>query len=236
MADPRDPALKAAVARLMRDTESLSDLFLLNHGNEANRQKLRDGFEPAGSQIKNNLRTLIGKTPLKPALDKPNSAYNQFISAWNNGTGDLTISFYRINEFGTLLRDAQPALDRLMVLRPGTGPQPTGPRGTPAERTVFTTLRTQTDELYRVFEAYLVNNHKPPSAPSTIKEHVNVIGQQFNNSSLGQQALTALANPKTEWVKFTSLYKNGNGIEWNCLKQLGEFKTIADMACIRFLG
>jgi hypothetical protein len=184
------------------------------------------------------LATLTSKTPrLKPALDKPNSAYNQFISTWNNGTGDIQKSYLQINEFWRLLQAAQPELDRLMISQPPDRQPPPTPRGTPAERTVIKTLRTQTNDLYEVFSSYLTH-HGPPTAPSTIQNHVRVIGELLINSSLGQQAQTALTTSKTEWRKFTVLYNNGTGIanNCNCLKQLVEFQNVANMACVRFLG
>src|SRR6516162_3127485 len=118
MSDP-DPSLKQAVTKLKENAQSLEGLFAQNWQNEANRQRLQSAYETQGILIKTNLATLISKTPkLKPALNAPNSAYNQFISTWNNGTGDLERSFKRINEFWTLLQAAEPELNRLMVVGP----------------------------------------------------------------------------------------------------------------------
>jgi hypothetical protein len=235
MSDPRDPALKQAVDRLMRDGRALHDLFLLNYRDEANRPKLRSGFDIEGTAIQNNLHTLISRTQLKSALNTPNSNYNQFISAWNNGAGDLLVSFNRLTEFWRLLQAAQPELDRLMAPQPGPGPQPTpGHPGTPAVA-VFTRLRSETAELCKVFDAYV---KKQPVLKSSIQEHVRVIGELLNDSRLGHdaQTQTLLINSKTAWEKFTIQYKNGAEIDWSSLQQLMHFKTDADLACFRFLG
>jgi hypothetical protein len=234
MSDPRDPALKQAVDRLMRDGRSLHDLFLLNYRDEANRPKLRSGFDIEGTAIQNNLHTLISRTQLKSALNTPNSNYNQFISAWNNGTGVLLSSFNRLTEFWSSLQTAQPELDRLMVPQPGPGPQPTPRhRGTAEEVSIFTRFRLATSELYIVFEACV---KKQPASTSKIREHVRVIGELLNNSSLGPDTRMLLTNSKTEWEKFIIQYKNGAGIDWSCLQQLGHFQTDADLACFKFLG
>jgi hypothetical protein len=234
MSDPRDPVLKQAVGRLMRDVQSLHDLFLLNYRDEANRPKLQTGFETLGIQIQTNLYTLIRKTPLKSALNTPNSNYNQFISAWNNGTGVLLSSFNRLTEFMRSLQTAQPELDRLMAPQPVPGPQPPGPHGTAAEVAVFTRLRSEVNDLWEVFKS-CVTNHTP-SAASKIKEHVRVIGELLNNSSLGHDAVTKLTNSKREWTDFIARYKNGLEITNSSFSQLGHFVTFTNIACAQVLG
>ena len=152
MADRRDPRLVQEVNRLINNARSLQGLFLANQ-EERYRQVLRTGFQNEGVSIQNSLATLIGQTPrLKPALNVPNSAYNSFISVWNNGNGDLQRSSKQITEFWNLLQAAEPELNRLMV-PPGPGPASTRrPPGTPKEQQVFTMLRTQTNQLGEVFK------------------------------------------------------------------------------------
>src|SRR5262249_52765113 len=148
--------------------------------------------------------------PLKPALTVPNSAYNQFISVWAGGTGDLQRSFTQISEFSRLLQAAQPELDRLMVLQPSQpGPWTRGGVGrTPAESQSLTTLRSQTDELWQVYTS-CVATHTAASV-QRIKEHVKAIGELLRDTRLSQQVHTMLKNAKTEWGRFTSLYRNGD--------------------------
>jgi hypothetical protein len=236
MSDPT-VALKAAVGRLTRDAEFLQNLFLLNYRDENNRTKLQGGYELQGAQITNNLRTLIGKTPrLKPALDKPNSAYNQFISTWNNGTGDLTISFNRITEFNNLLQAAQPALNTLIVQPgPGSGPWTPGTLGkTPAEIQIFTTLRSQTGELFKVYLACVATH--TAAAAQEIKELVNAIGKLLIDPRLGRQAQTALTTAKPEWDKFTRQYNNGKAINQASWSQLSHFQAVLDVDVARYLS
>jgi len=236
MADPRDPRLVSQVTRLMQDTRTLRGPFFENQNSEAHRGLLKTRYQEEGTSIKNSLATLISQTPrLKPALDRPNAAYNQFISIWNNGAGDLQRSYVQIDQFWRWLQDAQAQLDVLMV-PPGPVQPGRRPPGTPKEQQVFRTLRTKINELYPVYEGYMTYK-TPPTAPTTIREDVNLIGQQLNSSSLSQQAQMLLADSKAEWGQFTSLYKNGNGIaDWNCLSRLAEFKTRVNLACIKFLG
>jgi hypothetical protein len=239
MSDP-NVALKAAVGRLMRDAQFLQELFLTNYAkgdNEANRRQLQSGYENEGAKIKTNLYTLISRTPLKPALERPNSAYNQFISTWNNGKGQLLPSYNRINEFWTLLKDAQPALDRLMVPQPGPGGGPWTRGGvgrTPTEIQIFTSLRSQTDELWNVYTS-CVATHTAASAQK-IKELVNAIQKGLWDTRISQQAQTVLTNAKPEWGKFTSLYRNGNGINRASWDQLLRFQTVLDSDVARFLS
>jgi hypothetical protein len=236
MADPRDPQLVAVVGRLTRDAQFLQDLFLRNYRDENNRTQLQSAYELQGAQITTNLRTLIGKTPrLKPALDKPNSAYNQFISAWNNGTGDLGRSFYQITEFWNLLQAAQPELNRLMAPQPGPGQPTPWTRGkTPAEIQIFTTLRSQTEELWKVYTE-CVATHTSPLAIK-IAEHVKAIQELLKDTRLSQQAQTALTNSKTEWGKFISQYNNGKGINRSSWDLLLRFQTVLNIDCAKFLG
>jgi hypothetical protein len=193
---------------------------------------LKTGFQNEGTSIKNSLATL-NKPPLQPALNAPNSAYNQFISTWNNGNGDLTRSFRQIDQFWTLLQAAKPELDVLMVPA-GPGPAPSGkPPLTPPELAVFTTLRTQTNQLGEVFKSCVANH--TPAAASKIKEHVRVIGEQINSSSLGQQARMALTKPNAEWQQFTSRYKNGAVIDMPTYSLLEYFVISTNIACAKFL-
>jgi hypothetical protein len=228
-----DERLRQTVDRLMQNARTLHDLFLLNYRDEANRPKLQTGFEQEGFVIQKGLTGLM-RTQLRPALNTPSSAYNQFMSAWNNGTGVLLSSFNRLTEFWSSLQTAQPELDRLMAPQPSPGPQPTpGHRGTPAEVTIFTRLRSETNDLFRVFDAYV---KKQPASKSRIQEHVRVIGELLNDGRLGHDAQTLLINSKTAWGKFISQYKNGAVIDWSCLQQLGHFQGDADLACFKFLG
>ena len=152
----------------------------------------------------------------------------------NNGTGDLGRSFNQISEFWRLLQAAQPELDRLMV-PPGPGPAPTRrPPLTPPEIQVFTTLRTQTNELGEVFKSCVANH--TTSAASKIKELVRVVQESLNDTRLSQQARTVLTRPKTEWGKFTSLYKNGSVIDRPSWSQLSFFAAAVNVEVARFLG
>ena len=234
MADRRDPRLVQEVNRLINNARSLQGLFLANQ-EERYRQVLRTGFQNEGVSIQNSLATLISQTPrLKPALNVPNSAYNSFISVWNNGNGDLQRSSKQITEFWNLLQAAEPELNRLMV-PPGPGPAPSGkPPLTPPEIDVFTTLRTQTNQLGEVFKSCVANH--TPAAASKIKEHVRVIGELLINSSLGPYAQTVLTKPKTEWGQFTSRSKNGTVIDRPGLTQLEYFVISTNAACAQFLG
>ena len=234
MADRRDPRLVSQVAGLMQNTRALQGQFAQYYQDgERYRGLLKTGFQNEGVLIQNSLATL-SKGPLKPGLTVPNSAYNQFISIWAGGTGDLQRSFNQITEFWRLLQAAQPELDRLMV-PPGPGPAPTGrPPLTPPEIQVFTTLRTQTNQLGEVFKS-CVTSHSTTAA-SKIKEHVRVIGELLINSSLGPQAQTVLTKPKAEWGQFIIQYKNGAGITAQTLSQLQYFVTFTNIACAQVLG
>jgi hypothetical protein len=240
MADPT-AALKATVGRLMQDAQSLQQLFLTIYArgdNEANRKQLQSACENEGARIKTNLYTLISRTPLKPALETPNSAYNLFISTWDNGKGQLLPSFNRITEFWTSLRNAQPALDRLMVPQPVPGQPGPWTRGgvgrTPAEIQILTTLRSQTDELWQVYTS-CVATHTAAAVQKT-KEPVRVIGELLYDTRLSRQAQTVLTNAKPEWQKFISQYKNGNGIDKSSWNQLLRFQTVLDRDIGRYLA
>jgi hypothetical protein len=232
MSDPR--SLQPAVNNLITHAEILHNVFLANYRDEANRPKLKTVFESSGYLVRQNLASLCKQPQLHSTLNKPNSDYNQFVSTWNNSTGVLLSSFNQLTEFWRSLETAKPELERL-IAQPGPGPQPTpGHRGTPAEVAVFTRLRSETAELYKTFDAFV--KHQPSATKARIQEHVRVITEQLNNSSLGHEAQTLLINSKTAWVKFTSQYKNGAEIDYPTLQLLGHFQTDADLACFKFLG
>src|SRR5215831_21124267 len=209
----RDPALRQAVDRSMQNAQDLENLFAENYQNEANRPKLVSGVGQEGFAIQRNLNALM-KTVLKSGLDPSNKIYNQFISTWNNGTGDLGRSFFQINAFWTSLQGRRPQLDNLMVLSsPDTGPQPTS-----ADITIAKQLRSQSNELVEVFRTCVASHTAPLAAK--IKEHVRVITELLNNSNLSQHAQTVLTNSKKERALFTSLYKNGTAIDNRSLSAL----------------
>jgi hypothetical protein len=166
------------------------------------------GFEDEGRPIQSNLVTLIRKTQLKSALNTPNSAYNQFISIWNNGTGDLGRSFNLISEFWRLLQAARPELDRLMTPQPGPGPQPTG---TSADVMICRLLQSETNNLFEVFKL-CVANHTLSNA-ARIKELSTLIGELLSDSRTSPDAAMKLSNSKREWGQFIILYKKGAGID-----------------------
>jgi hypothetical protein len=218
--------------RLVQNARILHDVFLLNYRDEANRPKLQSGFEQEGFVIQKSLSGLMRITQLKPAVNTPNAEYNKFISAWDNGTGVLLSSFLRLNEFWGSLQTAQPELDRLITAQ--SGPQPTpGHRGTEADFSILTRLKSETNDLCLVYENCV---NKRPASTQRIREHVSDIGELLRNNSLSQDAQTKLTNSKTHWAKFTTLYKNGLGIDWNSLSQLMDFKTYLNLDCIRVLG
>jgi hypothetical protein len=235
MSDP-NIALKQAVGRLTRDAQFLQNEFLLNYRDEDNRTKLQGAYELQGAQIRTNLATLIGKTPrLKPALEAPNSAYNVFISTWKNGTGDLLSSFTRITEFNNLLKTAQPALNTLIAQRGPDQPTPWTHGKTPAEREIFTLLRSQAGELFQVFMRCVATHNSADALK--IKEHVKAIQGLLNDTRLvSQPAKTALTRPKAEWVKFTSHYNNGKLIDQSGFSQVSFFQSVLDTEVARFLA
>jgi hypothetical protein len=230
MSDPRDPVLRQAVDKLMQNAQSLQGLFAQNYQNEGNRPILVSGFRDEGIPIKNNLYTLIRKTQLKSALNAPNSAYNQFISTWNNGTGDLGRSFNLISEFWRLLSGARPELDRLMTPQPGPGPQPTG---TSADVMICRLLQSESNNLYEVFKL-CVANHTPSNA-ARIRELSTLIGELLSDSRTSPDAVMKLSKSKGEWGQFIILYKKGAGIDRSSLSQLGHFVTFTNAACAQIL-
>jgi hypothetical protein len=212
----------------------LAELFTANHHDESNRQILQSGYGNQGLIIDSILRSLIRDARLKPALNAPNSEYNRFISTWNNGTGDLGKSFNAISEFWRLLSSAKPELQRLLMPQPGPGPQPGGPKATPAEVVLFQKLRSETNDLYAIFKSCAAAHSAP--AEAKIKEHVRVIGQLLNDGSLSQSSKTALTKAKAEWAQFTAEYKNGARIDKPTLSQLGYFVNFTNIACSQILG
>jgi hypothetical protein len=213
----------------MQNAQSLEGLFAQNYQNEANRPRLLSGVGEEGFAIQRNLNALM-RTELKPGLSAPNSAYNQFTSTWNNGTGHLGRSFNLISEFWRLLSAARPELDRLMTPQPGPGPQPTG---TSADVMICRPLQSESNNLFDVFKL-CVANHTPSNA-ARIKELSTLIGELLSDSRTSPDAAMKLSNSKREWGQFIILYKKGAGIDRSSLSQLGHFVTFTNAACAQIL-
>lgn len=227
---------KQTLDRLMLNAQILHTAFLDNGMNEAGRNYLKSRVGDTSSPITSSLMALMKVNALKSAIQPHNSNYNNFISGWNSGTGALMPSFNRCTAFWNSLQTAKNSLDTLIATLPVLAPERVGQRGTAAERTLFTQLRSQTNELYDVFESACLTNKTGDLAMKTkINEQVKAIGGILNNPSLGQDAAKELTNSKTAWVEFNTLYKNGQGIGFPALGLLGNYKTQAGMACVKFL-
>jgi hypothetical protein len=177
-----------------------------------------------------------GGTQWKSALNTSNSAYNQFKSAWNNGTGDLTASFGQLNAFWRSLETAQTELNRLIVApQPGPGPQPSGSRDNYIDVNIFTRLRTATTTFFDTFKECVVS----PTARNRagmLRDQVRVIGELLNNVGLSPDAVMKLTNPKRDWTGFITKYNNGLGITNASLAQLELFVNSTNIACKQILG
>jgi hypothetical protein len=217
----------------MINAQTLHNAFLNNGMNEAGRPILKSLVETTSNAIKSSLNTLIRVNALKSAIETPNSNYDNFISGWNSGAGALLPSFNRETAFWNSLQTAKNALDPLIATLPVLAPERAGQRGTAAERALFTQLRSETNELYGVFETACKTGDQ--TMKTKILEHVRVIGGVLNNSSLGQDAGTELTGSKAAWAEFNTLYKNGQGICIPAFRALGEFKAQALTACLMFL-
>jgi len=218
-----------AVDRLYANAHSLEGNFQATYQNEKNRVRMKDSYEAYAPNILKDMNSLV-KGNLAAALAGPKSAFNQFISAWNEGTGDLTRSYNQLAEFWRLLSNARPAIDALTTpaAAPPAPPQPPAPaKPTAADLDQFRKLATAANDLLDPFEA-CVKAHQPAEA-SQIAELVRQINELLKIDP-SQAAANELNGPKSAWASFTRRYNAGRDISQASFAMLKQFEAMMQAA------